>query len=144
MTLAPARAALAETAAAAVSRGPPAPRAIWRQRVSFAYGQAGMSNPGLTREEVERRAARTCGPCPDGPAAVGRLFPIDVVGMIGKDRRMKERVAQGSMGKDTGGRTALAAPPPGSGPPERQKAAARRVAAFFVSFVPVNGRKGAA
>lgn len=40
------------------------PREIWLQRVSFVYGQMMDCSPGITREDVEARAAETYGPCP--------------------------------------------------------------------------------
>ncbi len=41
------------------------PREIWMQRVSFVYGQMMDSNSSITREDVERRAEKTYGPCPE-------------------------------------------------------------------------------
>ncbi len=41
------------------------PRNIWMQRVSFVYGQMMDSNSSITREDVERRATETYGPCPE-------------------------------------------------------------------------------
>ena len=41
------------------------PREIWLQRVSFVYGQLMDANPGVTRQEIEERAARIYGPCPN-------------------------------------------------------------------------------
>lgn len=39
-------------------------REIWKQRVSFVYGNVGLENPFVTREMVERLATEMYGPCP--------------------------------------------------------------------------------
>lgn len=41
------------------------PREIWLQRVNWAYGQAAIGNPKITREQVERSAIEIYGPCPE-------------------------------------------------------------------------------
>lgn len=37
---------------------------LWDQRVSWVYGNIGMSNPNVTREMVEKTVAETYGPRP--------------------------------------------------------------------------------
>jgi hypothetical protein len=40
-------------------------RDVWQKRVSFALGQVQLSNPAVTREQVEKVAEVIYGPCPD-------------------------------------------------------------------------------
>jgi hypothetical protein len=40
------------------------PAMAWDQRVSFAYGNAALANPAITREMVEKEATKIYGPRP--------------------------------------------------------------------------------
>lgn len=70
---------------AARERGPLTPREVWQQHVSFAYGSLPEGST-TTREEIERRAVETYGPCPeDGRGNIvhmRQVVPTPLLGLL--------------------------------------------------------------